>query len=323
MQLELFKKAVMDSRDGITVSEVTEAGNPLIFVNPAFERMTGYALEEITNIDCRYLQNEDRDQPGLPILRNALSRGEYCLVTLRNYRKDGSLFWNELSISPIFDGSGKVTNFIGIQKDVTARVSVEEHLLSSYQKLEEDAEELAVLAMVDGLTGIYNRRFFDAQLDIQWKIADRAAGAAAAAPLTLVIVDIDLFKSFNDIYGHPTGDMALRAVAQSLNISFTRSSDFVARYGGEEFAILSSGLTVEQARMFALALCGRVRSLRIPHAGSPSGFLTISAGYAVHAFRQTEPPGSLVKMADEALYLAKKQGRDRCVGYEPSLPLAS
>lgn len=136
------------------------------------------------------------------------------------------------------------------------------------------------------------------------------------APLTLVIVDIDHFKSFNEVYGHPAGDMALRAVAQSLNISFTRSSDFVARYGGEAFVIFSTGLTIEQARMFALALCERVRSLRIPHIGSPSGFLTISAAYAVHAFKQTEPPGLLVKLADKALYLAKEQGRDRCVGHE-------
>ncbi len=320
MQLELLKKAVMDSRDGITVSEASDAGNPLIFVNPAFERLTGYAFEEITQIDCRYLQNDDRDQPALPILKNALSKGEYCLVTLRNYRKDGSMFWNELSISPIFDSNGKVTNFIGIQKDVTTRVMLEERLLSSNQKLENEAGELAVLAMVDGLTGIYNRRFFDAQLDIQWKIARRAA---AAAPLALVIVDIDHFKSFNDTYGHPAGDVALRAVAQSLNISFTRSSDFVARYGGEEFVILSTGLTIEQAGMFALALCERVRGLQIPHAGAPSGFLTISAGYAVHAFNQTEPPGLLVKMADEALYLAKKQGRDRCVGYEAPLSARS
>ncbi len=313
MTLELLKKAVMDSRDGITISETTGTTNPLIFVNPAFERMTGYAFEEITNVDCRYLQNDDRDQPAIPILRAALANGEYCLATLRNYRKDGSLFWNELSISPIFDSDGTVTNFIGIQKDVTARVLMEEGLLSSKQALQEEAGQLAVLAMVDGLTGIYNRRFFDAQLDIQWKIVRRDL---TTLPLVLVILDIDHFKSFNDTYGHPARDIALRAVAHSLNVSFTRSSDFVARYGGEEFVILSIGMPLDKARLFATALCERVRSLRIPHAGTPSGFLTISAGYAVHAFAQTEPPGVLVQMADQALYRAKNQGRDRCVGYE-------
>lgn len=312
MKLELLKKAVMDSRDGITISETTGTANPLIFVNPAFERMTGYAFEEITNVDCRYLQNDDRDQPAISMLRAALAKGEYCLATLRNYRKDGTLFWNELSISPIFDSAGTVTNFIGIQKDVTARVLMEDRLLSSKQALEDEASQLAVLAMVDGLTGVYNRRFFDAQLDIQWKIVRRDL---TTLPLALVILDIDHFKSFNDTYGHPAGDVALRAVAHSLNVSFTRSSDFVARYGGEEFVILSTGMPMDKAGQFANALCERVRSLHIPHAGSPSGFLTISAGYAVHAFAQTEPPGLLVQMADQALYQAKQQGRDRSVGY--------
>ncbi len=316
MRIELLKKAVMDSRDGITISETSDTGNPLVFVNPAFERMTGYSFEESTNIDCRYLQKDDRDQAGLPILREALAKGEYCLVTLRNYRKDGSLFWNELSISPIFDHEGKVTNFIGIQKDVTARVLMEERLLSSRQALEDQAGQLAVLAMVDGLTGIYNRRFFDTQLDIQWRIVRRDT---TTLPLALVLVDIDHFKSFNDFYGHPAGDVALRAVAHSLNISFTRSSDFVARYGGEEFAILSTGMPMEKARLFATALCERVRGVRIPHSGSPSGFLTISAGYAVHSFAHSEPPGLLVKMADQALYRAKEQGRDRCEGHDAGL----
>ncbi len=273
--------------------------------------MTGYCFEEIVDRDCRYLQNDDRDQPAIASLRDAMARGEYCLATLRNYRKDGSMFWNELSISPIFDNNGKVTNFIGIQKDVTSRVLMEELLLSSRQSLEEEAGQLALLAMVDGLTGIYNRRFFDAQLDIQWKMARRDE---ATPSLSLVLLDIDHFKSFNDAYGHVAGDVALRAVAQGLNISFTRSSDFAARYGGEEFAVLSTGMTIEMARLFAHVLCERIRGLQIPHAGSPSGVLTISAGYAVHAFMQDEPPGVLVKMADEALYLAKSQGRDRCAG---------
>lgn len=318
MELDLLKKAVMDSRDGITIAKAGETDNPLIFVNPAFERMTGYAAEEITHIDCRYLQNEDRGQPSIPILRKALAAGEYCLATLRNYRKDGSMFWNELSISPIFDSTGTVTHFVGIQKDVTARVLLEEQLRSSNQSHEEKAGQLQALAMVDALTGIYNRRFFDTQLDIQWKIARRDA-----VPLALVIVDIDHFKAFNDTYGHPAGDIALRAVAHSLNLSFTRSSDFVARYGGEEFAILSTGMTVEQARLFAMALCERIRSLRIPHVAAPCGFITISAGYSLHTPAQAEPPGLLVAMADKALYLAKKQGRDRCAGYDMLSPALS
>jgi len=309
MNLEILKQAVLDSRDGITISEFGNGTNPLIFVNPAFERMTGYAAEEITNIDCRYLQRDDRDQPGIAVVREAIAAGEYCLVTLRNYRRDGTMFWNELSISPIFNELGKVTHFIGIQKDVSERVLLEQHLNGKNRSLEESAGALELLAMTDGLTGIHNRRFFDTQLDMQEKIARRHG-----ATLALIMVDIDHFKAFNTHYGHPGGDVALRAVAQSLNQSFTRSSDFVARYGGEEFAILSTGLTVENAGRFVDALCERVRTLRIPHEGAPGGLLTISVGYAVHTFDASGERARLVERADAALYRAKDQGRNRSAG---------
>ena len=309
MNLKILKQAVLDSRDGITISEFGNGTHPLIFVNPAFERMTGYAAEEITNIDCRYLQRDDRDQPGIAVVREAIAAGEYCLVTLRNYRRDGTMFWNELSISPIFNELGKVTHFIGIQKDVSERVLLEQHLNGKNRSLEESAGALELLAMTDGLTGIHNRRFFDTQLDMQEKIARRHG-----ATLALIMVDIDHFKAFNTHYGHPGGDVALRAVAQSLNQSFTRSSDFVARYGGEEFAILSTGLTVENAGRFVDALCERVRTLRIPHEGAPGGLLTISVGYAVHTFDASGERARLVERADAALYRAKDQGRNRSAG---------
>ena len=306
MNIELLKKAVADSRDRITISEVRESSNPLIFVNPAFERMTGYAFEEITDIDCRYLQGADRDQPAIAVIRNAIIAGEYCLVTLRNYRKDGSMFWNELSLSPIWDDAGRVTNYIGIQKNVTDRVLVDQDLLGKNQSLEEIAKKLSTLAIKDGLTGIYNRRFFDAQLDIQWKICRRNK-----TPLSLIIIDIDHFKLFNDSYGHVAGDTALRTVAGKLNLAFTRASDFVARYGGEEFAALSSEQTSVQAGQFADALCRRIRELQIPHLGSPSGLLIISAGYATETFEGEGTQEGLIERADSGLYIAKRAGRDR------------
>jgi len=143
MDLNILKQAVMDSRDGITISELRDGSNPLIFVNPAFERMTGFAFEDITNVDCRYLQREYRDQAGIPIIRAAIAAGEYCLVTLRNYRRDGSMFWNELSLSPIFGRDGTPTNYIGIQKDVTSRIVAEQQLLGKNRSLEDIAENMA------------------------------------------------------------------------------------------------------------------------------------------------------------------------------------
>lgn len=306
MNIEILKQAVMDSRDGITISDNSLDDNPLIFVNPAFERMTGYSAEEITHINCRYLQGNDREQPELDIVHNAIRQGEYCLVTLRNYRKDGAMFWNELSISPIHDETGAVTNFIGIQKDVTSRVLIQQQLRDEHQSLEEMKVHFEQLSIKDGLTGIYNRRFFDTQLEIQCKIACRNGDS-----LTLAMIDVDHFKSFNDLYGHPAGDKALIRIADSLSHTFQRGSDFAARYGGEEFVILSNGMTHDQAKLYVESLCQRVRDLKIPHSASTSGYLTISIGFSVQTFGPLQPSSVLVAQADKALYRAKQRGRDQ------------
>jgi diguanylate cyclase (GGDEF)-like protein/PAS domain S-box-containing protein len=306
MKLEILKQAVLDSRDGITISDNLVDDNPLIFVNPAFERMTGYSSEEITNVNCRYLQNNDREQPELRIVKNAIKAGQYCLVIVRNYRKDGTMFWNELSISPIYDANGVVTNFIGIQKDVTARVLIQQQLRDENQSLAEIRVNLEQLAIKDGLTGIYNRRFFDMQLEIQWGIARRNN-----EPLTLIMIDVDHFKQFNDIYGHNAGDNALKRIADSLNKSFLRSSDFVARYGGEEFVVLSVGMTQAQAALFTATLCQRVRDLGIPHSASSTGYITVSIGFSVHAFVTHDHSSVLLGRADKSLYAAKQRGRDQ------------
>lgn len=306
MKLEILKQAVLDSRDGITISDNLVDDNPLIFVNPAFERMTGYSSEEITNVNCRYLQNDDCEQAELKIVKNAIEAGQYCLVIVRNYRKDGTMFWNELSISPIFDANGVVTNFIGIQKDVTARVLIQQQLRDENKSLAEIRVNLEQLAIKDGLTGIYNRRFFDVQLEVQWGIARRNN-----EPLTLIMIDVDHFKQFNDIYGHNAGDNALKLISDSLNKSFLRSSDFVARYGGEEFVVLSVGMTQEQAALFTATLCQRVRDLGIPHCASSTGYITVSIGFSVHAFVKHDHSSELLGRADKALYAAKQLGRDQ------------
>jgi diguanylate cyclase (GGDEF)-like protein/PAS domain S-box-containing protein len=310
MNLEILKQAVLDSRDGITISDNSNADQPLIFVNPAFERLTGYTSEEIINRNCRFLQNGDRDQTELQSVQQAIRDGEYCLATLRNYRKDGSMFWNELSISPIYDIAGSVTHFIGIQKDVTARVLIQQQLRDKNQSLEEMRSHLERLSVTDSLTGIYNRRFFDSQLDVQSRISRRNG-----QELTLMMVDVDHFKLFNDIYGHPAGDVALQRIAASLDQSFLRASDFIARYGGEEFVLLSTGMTHEQATYWAGMLCERVESLQIPHAASSSGYLTISIGFAVQVIAADEDAGALVSAADQALYTAKQNGRNRSCSF--------
>ncbi|MDT8879709.1 PAS domain S-box protein [Halomonas saccharevitans] len=122
---ELLERIVDASEDGIVVAEQEGDENILIYVNQGFERLTGYSADEILYQDCRFLQNEDRDQPGLDAIRRAIKEGRPCREVLRNYRKDGTLFYNELSITPVHDEDDNLNYYIGVQKDVTERVEAQ------------------------------------------------------------------------------------------------------------------------------------------------------------------------------------------------------
>jgi PAS domain S-box-containing protein len=119
---------VTASTNSIVITDPNQPDDPLVYVNPTFERTTGYATEEALGRNCRFLQGEDGDQPGLEEVRAAVREGRHCTVVLRNYRKDGTLFWNELSVYPVRDEEGRVANFVGVQNDVTERLRTEEVL---------------------------------------------------------------------------------------------------------------------------------------------------------------------------------------------------
>lgn len=122
---ELLERIVDASEDGIVVAEKEGDENILIYVNKGFERLTGYSADEILYRDCRFLQNGDRDQEGLHAIRKALDEGKPSRQVLRNYRKDGTTFWNELSITPVYDEDDKLMYYIGVQKDVSDRVEAQ------------------------------------------------------------------------------------------------------------------------------------------------------------------------------------------------------
>jgi PAS domain S-box-containing protein len=127
-KLRLLERAVTASTNSIVISDPNLPDDPLVYVNPAFESTTGYASKEVLGRNCRFLQGEDRDQPALGKLRTAVHEGLQCTVVLRNYRKDGTLFWNELSVYPVRDEERRVTNFVGVQNDITERIRAEETL---------------------------------------------------------------------------------------------------------------------------------------------------------------------------------------------------
>lgn len=137
---KLLQLVVDASNDGIVVAEQEGDDNILIYANSAFEALTGYTKEEILYQDCRFLQADDRGQPGLQIIREALKNGEHCRQVIRNFRKDGSPFWNELSITPIYNESDNLVYFIGIQKNVTEHVQAQERI----KQLEDEVARLKI-----------------------------------------------------------------------------------------------------------------------------------------------------------------------------------
>jgi PAS domain S-box-containing protein len=134
-KLRLLERAVTASTNSIVITDPNLPDDPLVYVNPAFERTTGYTSEEVLGRNCRFLQGEDRDQPALGELRAALNEGRHCTVVLRNYRKDGALFWNELSVYPVRGEERRMTNFVGIQNDITERIRAGE-ILSEMRRAE-------------------------------------------------------------------------------------------------------------------------------------------------------------------------------------------
>jgi PAS domain S-box-containing protein len=134
-KLRLLERAVIASTNSIVIVDPNQPDYPIVYVNPAFEKTTGYAYEEVLGRNCRFLQGEDRDQPALGELRTAVREGRHCTAVLRNYRKDGTLFWNELSIYPVRDAEGRATSFVGVQNDVTERIRTEE-ILSEIRRAE-------------------------------------------------------------------------------------------------------------------------------------------------------------------------------------------
>jgi len=172
--------------------------------------------------------------------------------------------------------------------------------------LKRQSDLLRQMARVDALTGLANRRHFDETLNSEWRRCTRSG-----TPLSLMLIDLDHFKLFNDHYGHQAGDSCLQQVAACLKAGFARSHDLVARYGGEEFVCVMPETSLEGAEAKAQGLEKAVRALRIPHDKSPvaGGIVTISLGVAVAMPNVGEECATLILCADRSLYMAKDAGR--------------
>ncbi|AWV20119.1 GGDEF family protein (plasmid) [Roseomonas mucosa] len=281
------------------------------YVSPASHRLLGRSPEEMLGKQAKD-DIPPADQPQVAAAIARLQAGEDDDLTLlhRLRRKDGREIWVEASVRSTHNPlSGKLDGAIAVLRDVTERKS-QEALLQT-------------LAHTDGLTGLANRRSFDEWLEREWR-----RSAREALPLSLLLLDVDRFKPFNDTYGHQKGDECLRAVAEAVNGAARRSGDIVARYGGEELAVILPNTYALGAVSVAERIRAAVAALELAHPASPPyGIVTVSIGAATALPVPDSPigPAALIAAADGVLYAAQHGGRNRVQAPEsvPPRPVSS
>ena len=285
-QLALYRRALGAASNGVIIAHDTGPDHLIEYVNPAFERITGYSLDEVVGRDSRFMAAPGLDVDERSRMREALREHRSVHVVLRNLRKNGELFWNDMHITPVHDENGKVTHFVGILNDVTASKQRADHL-------EHEVNH-------DSLTGLPNRTLLWDRLDHAVHLAQRHQTLVAT-----VLIDLDNFKTINDTFGHDAGDAVLKVVARRLQ-SAVRDSDTVARMSGDEFVMV---LVDQPTLRFTLRMVERVlRALVMPVSFNGSE-IAMGASLGVAAYpNDGRTPADLIRAADMAMYRAKHSG---------------
>jgi diguanylate cyclase (GGDEF)-like protein/PAS domain S-box-containing protein len=282
MDIALANKVINSANDGITVADLSLADRPLIFINQAFEHMTGYKQADVIGRNCRFLQGALHDQPELFIIRQAINNLTTCRVTLKNFKKDGTLFWNELSLAPIFDENDRARYYVGVQKDVTSEI---------VQK-----ERITYLAERDDLTGLYNYRGFFNRVD-----ALLEKGLKDNLMISIGMADIDFFKEVNDKFGHIKANNILKIVGSELMQAFD-SDTIISRFGGDEFCFASL-LNEINTEAFYEKIARAVQSTNSVLANGLQ--ISISSGFVIEGVNKETRIDRLINAADKIMYLNK------------------
>ncbi len=297
-RLRLFEQAIESSANGIMISDCSLPDKPITYVNPAFERITGYASVTVLGRNARFLVGQDTDQLPLEELRAALRQAREARVELRNYRPDGSQFWNELSVAPVRQEDGTVSHFVGVINDISERVRYE-------AQLERHATH-------DALTGLANRSLLFDRVRQAMFYAERGERSVA-----VLLLDLDRFKDINDTLGHGVGDQVLLEAAARIQ-SCVRDRDTVARLGGDEFVVVLADMAQGEdvAGLARKVLATLAQPLTVSTGAEV--YLGASAGIALFP-SDGHSPEALLKNADAAMYRAKEHGGGTASFYAPEM----
>ena len=302
---DLYRRLVESSSEGVVLVDAQDPERPVLYANPGFEALTGYASAELIGRNLRFLQGEDREQDGRHRLREALTRGESCRVLLRNYRKDGTVFWNEMTVSPLFDADGRVTHFAGHHRDAGERLRIDPKL--ARDSLSGAHQPTAVVIRDDRLTGLFTLPYLEELLKRDWSVSQREKRSMA-----VFSIDFDALDLYNATFGRAAGDSAIRRVAHVVSGCLRRSSDVTARIDGGSLIAFAPGITHEQALRMGQLMAERVRDLRIHHPRSAVlRYVSISVGVAAAVPSPGDNPSDMVQKSQQQLQVAKKSGRNQ------------
>ena len=302
---EMYRRLVDSSPEGVVLIDARGTDHPVVYVNCAFEAMTGYSAAELIGRNLRLLQADDREQDGRHRLRDALNRGETCRVLLRNYRKDGTLFWNEMTVLPLRHPDGCVTHFAGHHRDAGERLRIDPK--AAKDSLSGAHQPTAVAVRDDRLTGLFTLAYLEELLKRDWAVAHREQRSIA-----VFAVDIDALDLYNTTFGRGAGDSTIRRVAHVVSGCLRRSSDVTARIDGGSLTAFAPGLNHEQALRVGHTMAERVRDLRIHHPRSAVlRYISISVGVCASVPTAADNPAELLQRAQLQLQLAKKSGRNQ------------
>jgi diguanylate cyclase (GGDEF)-like protein/PAS domain S-box-containing protein len=296
-ELRLRDRAIEASLNAVMITSAGGRDNPLVYVNPAFERITGYAAADVLGKDPRFLHREDTAQPALAEIRAAAREKRSGRAVLRNYRADGSLFWGDLHVAPVRDESGRVTHFVGVLNDITEAKGY--------------AEALAYQANYDALTGLPNRTLIEDRIGRAISHAERYRQAVAVA-----ILGLDDFKLVNDAAGRSGADQVLRQIPARI-APLIGGTDTFGRLGGDEFLLLS------YEHGDAAGVSGALRRMQEAFAepfrvAGREFFVTCSAGVSLYP-RDGRDAESLIRNAAAAMHRAKELGRGMLQFYAPEM----
>ena len=291
-----FRLLAETSRDVIVLMDLEGSRR---YVSPAVIELLGWSQEDLVGGTYREIVHPD-DLPQWIALLEASRKGTGAnILQYRCKKKDGSYLWMESNLRLYNDpATGKPIGFVNVVRDISGRKAAEEDLEKAFRLVES-------LASLDGLTEIANRRRLDQVLEHEWRVSMRAE-----SDISLLLIDVDQFKSYNDIYGHLAGDDCLRRIAKLVSEMVSRPSDLVARYGGEEFAVVLPNTPESGAQKVGERIRGAIQGLAMPHGGNPHGVVTVSIGCATCTPEPDANVDVLIEAADSALYRAKAAGRN-------------